>query len=147
MSERLKRAAGYALAAVFAVVGLVFLLIPGLMLSFFNDLSAIIKLPPAPLPPDPFFVVLATAYMVVVTALAWGSATRLEVRVYARLLVLAKAASSILSFGYFALAARFLVLLVNGVVDGLIALFVYRVFVRGAKDEKAAYAVRENGGQ
>jgi len=133
MAERWIRASGYALAIVFAAVGVIFLLIPARVLAFFNGLSGPLGLPPAPAPEAPFFVVLAAAYMSVVTVLAWNAGANPEVRVYPRLLAMAKAVSSFLSFGYFAFGARYLILLANGIVDGAIALFVLWMFLRGGK--------------
>lgn len=130
MSDRLKRLTGYTLAVVFAAVGVVFLVIPGRVIAFFNGLWGPLGFPPAAGPDAPFFVVLAAAYMFVVTVLAWNSGAHPEVPVFPRLLAMAKAASSLLSFGYFALRAGHLILLVNGVVDGAIALLVLWVFLR-----------------
>ena len=53
-----------------------------------------------------------------------GMARRPADLVYPRLLALAKIASSVLSLGFFVLRAGTFVVLVNGVVDGLIGLFV-----------------------
>lgn len=133
MVERWMRASGYALAVVFAAVGVIFLLIPARVIAFFNGLSSPLHLPPAPAPGAPLFVVLAAAYMFTVTVLAWNAAAVPEVRVYPRLLAQAKAASSLLSFGYFAFGTRYLILLANGIVDGAIALFILWVFLRGGK--------------
>ncbi|MGZ7065152.1 MAG: hypothetical protein ACXVI6_02220 [Candidatus Aminicenantales bacterium] len=133
MPERLKRMTGYTLAVVFAGVGVVFLVIPGRVIAFFNGLWSSLGLPPAAGPDAPFFVVLAAAYMFVVTVLAWNSGAHPEVPVFPRLLAIAKAASSLLSFGYFAFGARHLILLVNGVVDGAIALLVLWVFLSRGK--------------
>lgn len=138
MADRSIRGSGYALAVIFAAVGAVFVLIPARVIALFNGISGPLKLPPAPAPEAPFFVVLAGAYMFVVTVLAWNLSASPEVRVYPRLLAMAKAASSVLSFGYFAFGARYLILLANGVVDGIIALFVLWAFLRGGQGRAAA---------
>jgi hypothetical protein len=66
--------------------------------------------------------------MAVVTVLAWNAGTHPEARIYPQLLAVAKASSSLLSFGAFAFGGGYLILLANGVVDGLIAVFVLLTF-------------------
>jgi len=145
MAERLKRTTGYTLAIVFAAVGVVFLVIPGRVIAFFNGLWGPLGLPPAAGPDAPFFVVLAAAYMFVVTVLAWNAGAHPESRVFPRLLVMAKAASSLLSFGYFAFGAGHLILLVNGVVDGALALLVLCVFLRSGTGRAAPETLGRQG--
>lgn len=133
MNDRLaayRKAFALALAAVFAVVGAIFLFLPGGTLAFFNSLSerAGMALGPAE---GSFFVVLAAAYMAVVTVLAWRLFRSPGDRASAGLLVLAKLASSLLSFALFAASARWLILLVNGVIDGVLGLAVWAVYLRG----------------
>lgn len=118
------RISGVVLAGAFAAVGLVFLVIPSGVVSFFNRISAPWGFPAAPVEGLGLYVLLAVSYMVVVTALAWGMARRPGGLVYTRLLALAKITSSVLSLGFFVLRAGTFVVLVNGVVDGLIGLFV-----------------------
>ncbi len=116
------RVTGYVMAAAFAAVGLLFLLGPGRLLAFFNRLSRPLGLPPSPDAGPGLFALIATAYMVVVTVLAWNMGRRPGDTVYARILAVAKISSALLSLGFFVLRARYLVVLVNGVVDGLIGL-------------------------
>ena len=67
---RLYRFVSLAMAAIFAAVGLVFLFLPDQVLDFFNRLSPLLGLPPAPVQAGSFYPVLAVAYMYLVTLLA-----------------------------------------------------------------------------
>jgi len=124
MRDKPIRISGFVLAGAFAAVGLVFLLIPSGVVSFFNRISAPWGFPAAPAEGPGLYILLAVSYMAVVTALAWGMARRPADLIYPRLLALAKIVSSVLSLGFFILRAGTFVVLVNGVVDGLIGLFV-----------------------
>jgi len=128
--ERLIRLTGRLLAGTFAVVGLIFLILPGRVLAAFNRLSAGIGLPDAPTRGYAFYLALAVAYMYVVTLLAWMMARRPTERVYPWLLVHAKAASSLLSLLLFAVDQQYLIYLANFVVDGAIALLVAGLCLR-----------------
>jgi len=114
------RIVGAVLAPAFAAVGLLFLLIPGRVVAFFNRVSAPWGLPPAPDGDTGLFVLLAAAYMAVVTALAVIMARRPQDLFAPRLLALAKLASSLLSLGFILLRSSYFIVLVNGVVDGII---------------------------
>lgn len=111
---------GYVLAAAFAAVGLVFLVIPGRVVGFFNRISTRWELPQAPPAEAGLFVLLGVAYMIVVTALAWNMGRHPGNLTFARLLALAKISSALLSLGFVVFKAPYLVVLVNGVVDGII---------------------------
>jgi hypothetical protein len=138
MRDRLIKTAGVVLAGAFAAVGLVFLLIPSGVVSFFNRISAPWGFTAAPVEGPGLYVLLAVSYMVVVTALALGMARRPADRIYPRLLALAKITSSVLSLGFFILRAGTFVLLVNGVVDGLIGLIVLWLSLAPKKARDAA---------
>ena len=138
MRTRTIRAAGVVLAAAFAAVGLAFLIIPSGVVAFFNRISAPWGFPAAPTGEPGLYVILAVSYMAVVTALAAGMARQPGNPVFPRLLALAKIASSVLSLGSFALRAGTFVVLVNGVVDGLIGLFVLWLSLPPKKDRNAA---------
>ncbi|MEN6312523.1 MAG: hypothetical protein ABFD80_13425 [Acidobacteriota bacterium] len=124
VSARLYRVIMYALALVFAAVGLLFLIAPDGVTSFFNSLPVPLRLRPAPAPGRGLFVVLAGAYMVVVTLLAVRAARHSEDKTPAVLLAQAKLASSALSFVVFFTASPYLILLANGIVDGGLGLAV-----------------------
>ena len=119
------RAVSFAFAVVFVVVGLLFLIAPDGTLSLFNLFARRLGLAEASGGDNRFFAGLAVAYMAVVTALAWSMYRRPDERIYPRLLVLAKTASSLVSFGLFFLHKPLLISLANGVVDGGLALFVW----------------------
>ena len=115
------------LAVIFALVGGIFLLLPREALGLFNALSRRLGMAEGPTEPT-FFVVLAAAYMAVVTILAWRMSTSPREKIYPLLLAQAKLASSALSFLLFAAQARWLIYLTNGIIDaalGLIALTMY----------------------
>jgi hypothetical protein len=120
----LYRAVSGGLCASFALVGAVFLLLPDRLLALFDGWSASLGLATSAGPADPFFLVLAVAYMVLVTALAWAMFRDPGDAAPARLLLLAKLASALLSFSVFFLRQPHLILLVNGVVDGSIGILV-----------------------
>ncbi len=122
--ERRVRLNGFALAGTFAVVGIIFLIIPGQVLAAFNWLSRGIGLPESATAGFGFYLGLAVAYMYVVTVLAWMIARHPSDRVYPWLLVQAKAASSLLSLLLFAVDEQYLIYLANFVVDGVIAVYV-----------------------
>jgi hypothetical protein len=119
-SRRWHAAAGAALAVAFASVGLLFLALPGGVLAFFDGWSRRSGLAAFPGPVDRFWLVLAAAYMYVVTVLAWSMFRRPEDPVYPRLLAHAKLCSAALSLAAFALSAPHLIFLTNGIVDGAI---------------------------
>lgn len=124
-SGGLYRLAAGALCGAFALVGALFLLAPNAVLSIFSGWSGRLGLATFAGPADPFFVALAVAYMCVVTVLAWGMYRDPRDAVSPRLLVQAKWASCIVSLGLFLLRQHHLVLLVNAVVDGGIAVLVW----------------------
>ncbi len=117
------------LAVIFAVVGALFLIIPGETLAFFNALSRRAGLAEGPAGRS-FFVVLAGAYMYVVTVLAWQMFRHPEDKTFPLLLGQAKLASAVLSFLMFAVHAPWLIYLVNGIVDGALALVVLAFYLR-----------------
>jgi hypothetical protein len=125
---RFYQMASLALAATFAVVGLIFVFIPDRVLEFFNRLSPLLDLTPAPLQSGSFFPILAVAYMVLVTLLAGWMLRKPGNRYFPLLLAQGKLASSILSLFYFFSRAPYLICLANAVVDGLIAALVLGLY-------------------
>jgi hypothetical protein len=109
------------LALLFAVVGLLFLFLPGGVLAFFNSLSSRLGFAEAPLQGAGLYLVLAVAYMYLATLLAFSMYRHPESAIFPLLLVNGKAASAILSFLCFFFHRPYLVFLANGVADGLIA--------------------------
>ncbi len=116
--EKLYKTVGALLCAVFALVGALFLFAPRWLFALFNGWSAEVGLATFAGDGEDYFVGLAVAYMYVVTVLAWEMFRAPLDPMPPRLLLHAKGASSILSFGLFSLATPHLAFLVNGVVDG-----------------------------
>ncbi len=132
----LYRATSAVLCATFALVGALFLLIPDAVLQLFDRWSGRLGLATFAGPAQPFFLALAVAYMAVVTTLAWSMARHPRDAAAPRLLMQAKAASALVSLGLFLLRQPQLVLVVNGIVDGGIALLV--LLLRRAMRAEAA---------
>jgi hypothetical protein len=134
---RLYRPASLAMAIGFGAVGLIFLLLPSGVLGFFDALSPQIGLKPAG-PAAGFYLALAVAYMYVVTLLAGWMYARPENATLPVLLINAKAASALLSFGLFAFRQPALIYLANGVVDGLIAAGVLLLYLKHETEVRVA---------
>jgi hypothetical protein len=124
---RVYRLASLGMAVAFAFVGLAFLAAPGAVTGAFDALSVRVGMAPSGEAVG-FYLILAVAYMYLVTLLAGWMYLRPENPVLPVLLVNAKAASALLSFCFFALREPALIYLVNGVVDGLIALGVWLLY-------------------
>jgi len=118
------------LALLFASVGIIFLLMPTGVIGFFNTISRSFGMRESPLTGYQFFLILAAAYMYIVTLLAWSMFRHPENKTYPLLLAQAKAMSSLLSFLFFIFHQSFLIYLANGVVDGAIAVFVLVMYLR-----------------
>ena len=122
-TSNLVKRSGWVLAAVFAAVGGLFLLAPGAPIMFFNRFSAAFGLPAAPVPEFQFYLVLAVAYMYVVTVLAVLMARHPEDLRLPLLLAQAKLFSSGLSLAVFLVHRRWLILAANAVTDGTIGAY------------------------
>lgn len=128
------------MSLLFAVVGALFLFFPDGAVEFCNGISRHCGFPPAPVQERGLFQVLAVGYMYLVAGLAWLIFRHPGHRGFTLLLIQGKAVSSLLSIYLFLLHRPYLVYLVNGAVDGLIALlflfFYFRIVRR--MDEPAA---------
>lgn len=133
---RYYRVISYFLAAAFALVGLLFLLTPNGVLVFFNNLAPGLRLSASPENGFSFYLVLAAAYMYVVTLLAWETGRHPQNSIFPWLLANAKIASSLLSFGAFFLFRPYLLFLANGIVDGFLG-FVALALHKSAKGNRA----------
>ena len=109
-------------AAIFAVVGLIFLFFPDSALIFFNSISGYFGLPQAPLQGTGFYLILASAYMYLVTLLAYMMYRYPEQKVYPFLLAQGKLASSIISIYLFLMHQPYLIYFANFVIDGFIGI-------------------------
>lgn len=114
-------------------MGLIFLFMPEGVLGFFDGLSPQVGLQPAGQAAG-FYLVLVVAYMYLVTLLAGWMFASPQNPTLPVLLINAKAASAILSFGLFTIRQPVLIYLGNGVVDGLIAVGVVLMYL-GVKRE------------
>jgi hypothetical protein len=121
---RIYRPLSLVLAAIFASVGLLFLLAPGGVVDLFNRLSVPLGMAPFPAVLPDFFHVLAVAYMVVVTYLAVSMFRNPADAVYAKVLVVAKLSSAVLSLLFFFWQGLHLLWITNAVTDGLIGVVV-----------------------
>lgn len=128
------RLAGIVLAVTFAVVGAVFLAVPGEVLALLNRIGDAFRAPASATDAFTLFLALAVAYMYVVTLLAVQMARHPREKVYPWLLVQAKAASAVLCLVLFAAQDQYFVYAANAVVDGLIAVFVWALALRGAPE-------------
>ncbi|MEL7566111.1 MAG: hypothetical protein AAGU27_14660 [Dehalobacterium sp.] len=115
---RLYKLFSLALAAIFALVGLIFLFFPDAALTFFNRISGYIGLPQAPVPGTGFYLILAAAYMYLVTILAYRMYRYPKENIYPLLLAHGKLASSVISIYLFLVHQPYLIYLANFVIDG-----------------------------
>ncbi|OPZ71608.1 MAG: hypothetical protein BWY83_01071 [bacterium ADurb.Bin478] len=124
LGQRTYRSISLAMAVVFAVVGLLFLFCAGQVLHLFNTLALQLVLPQSSEEAVGFYLLLAVAYMYVVTQLAFLMYRHPENSLLPFLLINAKAASAMLSVLFFVFHEKYLIYIVNAVVDGSIALAV-----------------------
>ena len=136
---KLYRAVSLTLTIIFAVTGLFFLFIPDKVLILFNNLSPTFHLSVSPVIGANFYLILAAAYMYLVTVLAFRMFRHPENRVYPALLVHAKLASSVLSLALFLVHAHYLIYLANFVVDGFIGILVIILSRKAKAGVKWAY--------
>lgn len=111
-----------AAAAIFAVVGVIFLFFPDSALIFFNNISGYFGLPQSPVQGNGFYLALATAYMYLVTLIAGLMYRYPEQKIYPFLLAQAKLASSIISIYLFLRHQPYLIYFANFVIDGFIGI-------------------------
>lgn len=119
---RLYKLFSLAAAAIFAVVGFIFLFFPDSALIFFNNISGYFGLPQAALQGTGFYLTLASAYMYLVTLLAYLMYRYPEQNIYPFLLAQGKLASSIISIYLFLMHQPYLIYLANFAVDGFIGI-------------------------
>jgi hypothetical protein len=133
------KAVSLILLVLFAVTGLLFLIIPDGVLGFFNSLSSYLGMlsSPSPMSGWNFYLILAVGYMYLVGILAFLMFRHPENRFYPLLLVQAKLASSFFSLVFFLLHAHYLIYLANFVVDGVIGIAVLVLYLKMRKVEWA----------
>lgn len=115
---------------VFGVVGLIFLLIPGHVLVFFNSVSPALGLPEAEIPPTGFYHILAVAYMYLVSLLAYLMYRYPDNKILPLILAHGKLVSSFLSLGFFVLHRNYLIYITNCLIDGAIGFTFLTFYVK-----------------
>jgi len=130
---RLYKVFSFTVAAIFAVVGLIFLFFPDWALIFFNSISGYLRLPQAPLQGTGFYLILASAYMYLVTLLAYLMYRHPEQKIYPFLLVQGKLASSVISIYLFFMHQHYLIYLANFIIDGFIGIVALYFFLKMKK--------------
>ena len=128
MTQKTYKLISLGLAIVFGMVGLVFLFMSSDVLSFFNGLSRAVGMQGTSSDGHRFYVILAAAYMYLVTLLASQMYLHPDNPVYPILLLNGKTASSVLSILFFILDTPLLIYLTNGIVDGLIGVLVIAIY-------------------
>jgi len=127
------RLSGLCMMLTFIAVGLLFFLMPDGVLSFFNTISEQLGMRKILLQGKSFFLILATAYMYIVSLLAFFMFKYPDNQLPPLLLTNAKLASSFLSLGMFLCHQPYLIYLVNGLIDGAIGVFVLILYLRVRK--------------
>ena len=130
------KAIGMALSVLFAVVGLIFLLMPDDVIVLFNGISRICGMEESPVQGYTFYLILAVGYMYLVSLLAFMMYLHPEDKRFVWLLINAKAASSIVSMIMFVVQRQYLIYAANAIVDGLIAVLL-TVLYKKLKVERA----------
>jgi hypothetical protein len=122
------------MAVTFALTGLLFLFFANGVLVFFNQVARLTGLKFSPVAGVDFYLILAAAYMYLVTLLAVMMFRHPGNYWFPLLLTNTKFASSLLSFSFFILHQPYPVYLTNALVDGLIGalvLYFYRQVKKG----------------
>jgi hypothetical protein len=130
---RLYKVFSLTVAIIFAIVGLVFLFFSDWALIFFNSISGYFRLPQAPLQGSSFYLILASAYMYLVTLLACLMYRHSEQKIYSFLLAQAKLASSVISIYFFFMHQHYLIYLANFIIDGFIGIAALYFFLKMKK--------------
>jgi hypothetical protein len=117
-------------APIFMLGGAGFYLIPGKITSNMNQGARLLKMEESPVDADNLWVVLAMAYMALITAISAQAAAaddRARREDLTRLLMVGKAASSFGALGYFIFKRRAYSFLANFLLDGAILGVTYRL--------------------
>lgn len=109
-------------AVIFAVTGLFFLFLPDAVFVFLNSISTYFGLPQTPVQGAGFYLILACAYMYLVTLIAYLMYRHPEQKMYPFLLAQGKLASSIIAIYLFLTHQQYLIYLTTFVIDGFIGI-------------------------
>jgi len=124
-------------APAFAIGGAMFYLAPGRVTESMNQQARMTGLRESPVDADNLWVVLAMAYMALITVISARAATagdRRQRRELTRLLMVGKAASSFGALGYFVFKRRAYSFLANFLLDGAILGVTYRLLSATEQD-------------
>ncbi len=124
------RTISLAFCIIFFIVGLIFLVLPGKILFFFNTLSRYVGMSPSPVEGVDLYLALAVAYMYLVSLITYLMYRHPENPHFPLLLANGKTASSLLSLLLFAAHRPYLTFLVNFVVDGLIGMVAWVFYAK-----------------
>lgn len=125
-------------APIFLMGGAGFYLLPGPVTSNMNKGARMVGLDESPVDADNLWVVLAMAYMALITVIsarAGATQDRRQRRDLARLLMVGKAASSFGALGYFLFKRRAYSFLANFLLDGAILGVTYRLLSAAAAED------------
>jgi hypothetical protein len=139
---RLYKLFSLAAAILFTAVGMGFLFFPNTVLNFFNNISVCFGLPQAQVNGSGFYTTLASAYMYLVTLLAYQMYRYPEQDIYPSLLAQGKLASSVISIYLFLMHHPYLIYFINFVIDGLIGIAV--LYLMKIKKRGFDYASENN---
>lgn len=117
-------------ALIFAVVGLIFLLIPQQVLIFFNVLSDFWGFSHGSAAEFDFYIILAVAYMYLVTVLAYLMYRNPEESLFPLILAHGKLISSLLSLAAFIFKQRYLIYISNFFIDGIIGMVAFYMYLQ-----------------
>ena len=118
------------LSITFGIVGLIFLFYSNSVLRFFNSVSETFGMAQAPETGLNFYLILAVGYMYLVTLIAFFMYRFPENRFFPLILGNGKIASSVLSLGFFMFLNKYLIYLINFVVDGLIGILAFILYFK-----------------
>ncbi|MFY9615566.1 MAG: hypothetical protein WAT58_09235 [Candidatus Dormiibacterota bacterium] len=117
-------------APLFMLGGTAFYLLPGRVTGSMNRGARLVKMEESPVDADNLWVVLAMAYMALITAITAQAATsddRVRREELVRYLMVGKAASSFGALGYFLFKRRAYSFLANFLLDGAILGVTYKL--------------------
>ena len=123
------------LMLLFAVTGVLFLVIPDKVLILFNTLSSSWGMLQSPVSTWSFYLILTVGYMYLVTILAFLMFKHPDNRYFPLLLTHAKLASSILSLALYLLQAHYLIYLANFIIDDVIGIIVLSLYLKMRRTE------------
>jgi hypothetical protein len=133
---KLYRPVSLILGLIFALVGLLFLIIPDEVMEFFNSLSSSWGMAQIPVQNFGFYPLLAVGYMYLVTLLAFLMYRNPGDSRYPMLLLNGKLATAALSLALFFFHGNYLIYLTNFIIDGFIGITILLFYFRMKKQVK-----------